>query len=78
MTDSKGKIVSESNYTVSYAKGCKNVGRYDVKINFKGDYSGRITKTFEIRPKGMRVSKATAAKKGFSVKWKKLHKDSYL
>ena len=37
----------------------------------QGSYSGTVTKTFDIVPKGTKISKVTAKKKGFLVKWKK-------
>ena len=69
--DSSGKIIAASNYTVTYANGRKNVGTYKVTIKFKGNYSGTVTKTFNIIPKGATVSKVTATSKAFTVTWKK-------
>ena len=70
--DSKGKILKNgTDYTVSYPKGMKNVGKYTVKVTLKGNYSGTQSLTYNINPKGTGVSKATAAKKGFKVTWKK-------
>ncbi len=70
--DSKGKTLKKgTDYTVSYSSGCKNVGRYTVKVTLKGNYSGTKSLTYNINPKGTSVSKLTAAKKGFKVTWKK-------
>jgi uncharacterized protein YkwD len=69
--DSKGNKIATSNYTVTYASGCKNVGSYNVTIKFKGNYSGTVTKTFKINPKGTTISKLTATSKGFKATWKK-------
>ena len=70
--DSKGKTLKNgTDYTVSYPNGMKNVGRYSVKITFKGNYSGTKTLTYNINPKGTSMSKLTAAKKGFKATWKK-------
>ena len=69
--DSNGKKIPSKNYSVTYAKGRKNVGTYSVKVVFKEDYSGISTKTFTIVPKGTSLSKLTAKSKGFTVKWKK-------
>lgn len=70
--DSKGKAVAASNYTVTYASGRKNVGRYAVKITFKNGYNGTKTLYFNIVPKGTTVSKVTSpAKKQLRVTWKK-------
>ena len=49
----------------------KNVGKYTVKIVFKEYYDGSKYITYNINPKGTSVSKVTATKKGFKVKWKK-------
>lgn len=67
--DSKGKAVSNKNYTVSY-KDNKTVGTATVTITFKNQYSGKVTQTFTIEPKGTTISKVTAESKGFTVKWK--------
>lgn len=69
--NSAGKTISSSNYTVSYAEGRKNVGRYAVKVTFKGNYSGSLTKYFTIKPKSTSISSLTKATKAFTVKWKK-------
>lgn len=68
---SDGKVISPSNYTVSYAKDRKNVGTYKVSIKFKGNYSGTASRTFRIYPKGTSITKLTAKSKGFKVNWKK-------
>ena len=70
--DSNGKkLKSGTDYTVSYASGRKNVGKYNVKIKFQGNYTGTKTLSFTIIPKQTSISKLTATKKGFEVKWKK-------
>ena len=70
--DSKGKKLKEnSDYKVSYAKGRKHPGIYTITITFRGNYSGKVTKTFTIRPKGCSLGKVTAKCKGFQVTWKK-------
>ncbi len=69
--DSNGKKISSANYSVKYAEGRKKVGKYAVRITFKGNYSGAKTLYFTIKPKSTSISKLTAKKKGFNVKWKK-------
>ena len=70
--DADGKTISSGNYNVSYATGRKSVGKYKVTVTFKGDkYSGSKYTYFYINPKGTSISKATGAKKAFTVKWKK-------
>jgi hypothetical protein len=70
VTDSKGKKISSSYYTVKYTNNTK-VGKATVKITLKGNYSGTLTKTFKINPKATTISKLTATSKGFKVTWKK-------
>lgn len=69
--DNDGNKISSSNYTVSYASGRKNVGKYKVTVKFKGNYDGRRYVTFKINPKGTSISKLSKGKKSFTVKWKK-------
>ena len=70
--DETGKtLVKNTDYTVSYAKGRKYVGKYAVKITFKGKYSGTKTLYFTIKPKATSISSLTAGSKKFTVKWKK-------
>ena len=45
---SNGKAVSADNYTLTYTGGCKEIGSYSVKADFKGNYSGTLTKNFRI------------------------------
>lgn len=70
--DSKGKTLKKgTDYTVSYAKGRKSVGKYAVKITFKGNYSGSKTLYFTIKPKGTSISSLKAGSKKFTAKWQK-------
>lgn len=70
--DSAGKTLKlNTDYTVTYAKGRKNVGGYAVTIKFKGNYSGTVKKSFTIKPKSTSISKLTAGRKKMTVRWKK-------
>ena len=70
--DRTGKtLVKNTDYTVSYAKGRKYIGKYAVKITFKGKYSGTKTLYFTIKPKATSISSLKAGSKKFTVKWKK-------
>lgn len=78
VTNYDGKAVSSSYYTVKYldANGKeitapKKVGKYTVKVTFKGLYSGSKKLTYKINPKGTTISSVSAIKKGFKVKWNK-------
>ena len=59
-----------TDYTITY-KNNKNVGKATMTITGKGEYTGTITKSFKINPKGTSISKVTKAKKAVTVKWKK-------
>lgn len=43
-----GKTIDSANYDVSYANGRKDAGIYDVKVTFKGNYTGSLTTKFTI------------------------------
>ncbi len=65
--DSANKTISSKYYTVKYATGRKNVGKYKVVITFKTRYSGTKTLYFTINPPKTKVSKATGAKKALKI-----------
>jgi len=70
--NSKGKKISSSNYTVTYAKGRKNIGKYKVTIKFKNNYKGTKTLYFTISPKKVSDLKIkSSAKKQLTISWKK-------
>ncbi|MGN0523063.1 MAG: hypothetical protein ACI4IG_02195 [Eubacterium sp.] len=47
--DSSGKtLVKNTDYTVTYSSGRRKVGTYNVKVTFKGNYSGTKTLSFKI------------------------------
>ena len=49
--DSAGNVLKkDTDYTVTYADGRKNVGTYNVKITMKGNYTGTKTLSFKINP----------------------------
>ena len=58
-------------YTISYPNGNKAVGRHTARVTCKGNYTGSGNFAFKIVPKGTSISKVSAVKKGFKIKWKK-------
>ena len=66
--NNKKEVISKDNYTVKYASGRKNVGKYSVTVTFKNGYTGKYTKTFQILPKGTKIKSVKAAKKAFTAK----------
>ena len=67
----KDVILKEgTDYDVSY-KDNKKVGTATVEIKGKGNYTGKISKTFKINPKGTSLSKLKKGKKQFKATWKK-------
>ena len=69
--DSKGnKLKSGTDYTVTYPKKRKSIGKYTVTVTFKGNYSGTKKLTFEIVPAKVALSKLTAGKKQLTATWK--------
>lgn len=71
--DSKGKVLKlNTDYTVKYASGRKNVGPYAVLVTLQGKYySGTKTLAFKILPLGTTFETLTATSGGFTAKWKK-------
>lgn len=70
--DSAGKVLEPgTSYSVTYAKGRKNVGVYEVKVELKGNYTGIMRTTFSIVPKNIGSFKVSAKSKAMLVSWKK-------
>ena len=66
--DAAGNTLKKNtDYTVKYASGRKNVGTYKVTITMKGNYSGTKTVTFKINPPKTTVKKVTGASKSLKV-----------
>ncbi len=75
--DTKGNTLKKgTDYTVTYAKGRKNVGVYSVKVNFKGNYTGTKTLEFRIIPKNTKIKKVSGQKKAIVIKWSKQKKQT--
>ena len=73
VVDSNGKKIKASNYNVKYSKGRKAIGRYTVTITFKGKYSGKAKKTFDITPKATKFNSAERlSKTSIGIKWNKV------
>ena len=69
--DSSGKVLkNKTDYTVSYASGRKNPGKYAVKVTFKGNYTGTKTLYFTISPTAPSLTVTAGAKKA-TLKWNK-------
>ncbi len=65
------ELTKNKDYTVSYLNN-KNVGTATVVVNGIGNYTGSITKSFKIIPKGTPLKgKVKSKHKGFTVNWKK-------
>ena len=45
---SDGNAIAPDNYTLTYSGECKEIGSYSVRVDFKGNYSGTLTKNFRI------------------------------
>ena len=70
--DSKGNTLKkDTDYTVSYSSGRKNVGKYTVTIKGKGKYSFTKKLTFKINPAKTSLKSLSAGSKAFTVKWTK-------
>ncbi len=65
-------LVKGTDYTLTYSSGRKYVGKYAVKITFRGKYSGSKVLYFTIKPKPNYISKLTALTGGFKAYWSSL------
>lgn len=68
---SQKTLSPQTDYTVIYPKEMKDVGKYVITVQLKGNYSGVMEQEFTIVPKFTSITKLTAKPKGVSVKWKK-------
>ena len=70
--DSKGNVINEENYTITYSnKKSKKVGEYKVTIKFKNKYKGTKELKYTIKPQGTKLKKLSAGEEQFKAKWKK-------
>ena len=68
--DKNGKAIAASNYTVKY-QNHKNVGTATITVTFRGNYSGKLEKTFSIIPKGTEIKSVQAADNKLIATWSK-------
>ncbi|MCI6771118.1 MAG: fibronectin type III domain-containing protein [Oscillospiraceae bacterium] len=69
--DSKGRTLKNGrDYTVTYASGRKNVGKYAVKVTLTGNYSGRTYLYFDILPGVTSKLDATGSTSAVKLTWK--------
>ena len=64
------KLTAGTDYTATWPNS-KNVGTYTVSVTGIGKYTGAAKAAYKINPKGTSIAKTVAAKKAFTVKWKK-------
>lgn len=64
-------VIPASQYTLSYAKGLKNIGTYTVRVTLRGNYRGSGTATYTIGPKTCRITGLRVRKGSAVVRWTK-------
>ena len=64
----KKTLKKDKDYKVSY-KNNKNVGTATVVVEGTGKYSGTITKTFKINPKGTTIKATVSLRKSAIINW---------
>ncbi|MBR0456222.1 MAG: L,D-transpeptidase [Firmicutes bacterium] len=68
-------LTKNTNFTVKYPEGRKEVGRYDITVTGKETFTGTKTVTFRIYPMSTKItSLSKAGSKKFKVKYKKITK----
>ena len=71
--DKTGKALKNgTDYTVSGTLSSKNVGIYNVKVTFKGNYTGSRTLTWQIAPQAPKKLKATSTVNKITLTWAKV------
>ena len=75
--DSKGKkLVYGTDYTYKRPSSSKKVGKYSIKVTFKGKYTGTKTLYYTINPADTKITSLKAGSKKLTVKWSKKTKYS--
>lgn len=69
--DAAGKKILASEYTVKYATGRKNVGKYTVTVTLKNGAKNTVSASFRILPKKTSIKSLKKGKKSFTAKWTK-------
>lgn len=70
---STGEILERyKDFNVTYAKGRKAIGTYDVKVTFIGNYSGEKTLTFTVRPNKTEKITVTQSETAIKLSWTKV------
>lgn len=65
------KVLKKStDYTVKYAAGRVNVGKYKVRVVLKGNYSGAKNAYFKIVPAATTITSLKSTQNSFTVNWK--------
>ena len=74
--DSAGKTLKQgTDYTISYSKGCKEIGTYYANINFKGNYNiAPMTLYFDICPANIRPVAEHGSKSSVVLAWDAVEK----
>ena len=72
VTDAKGKTISRSYYNVSYDRDSKSAGRHIVRVTFKGNYSGTLSRSYTINPQATYITRLSRLSKGFAVNIRRL------
>ena len=70
--DAKGKTISRSYYNVSYDRDSKSAGRHTVRVIFKGNYSGTLSRNYTINPQATYITRLSRLSKGFAVNIRRL------
>lgn len=76
VTDAKGRTISRSYYNVSYDRDSKSAGRHTVRVTFKGNYSGTISRSYTINPQATYITRLSRLSKGFAVNLRRLSSET--
>ena len=62
VTDKEDKALAETDYTITYSEDVTNVGTVTVTVVGQGNYTGTITRTYQITPATLKVVTDSATK----------------
>lgn len=74
VVDVNGKTIANDNYSITYKNNVK-IGKAEVLVTFKNQYTGSKKYNFTIVPKATALSKVKAGTKEITVSWKKAKGD---
>ena len=71
-TSAGENLIKDEDYSLSYASGRTNIGKYEITVTFQGDYTGSKTISFSIVPPAPGYISATPGSNSIKASWSKV------